>query len=57
MGDLVVVRNCCMARMLPREIELELELTGLSGEESVKRFERSNGPDIVLYKNIPLFMQ
>ena len=30
------------------------ELTGLPGEESVKRFERSNGLDIALYETIPL---
>ena len=28
------------------------ELTGLPGEESVKRFERSNGLDTALYKTI-----
>ena len=27
---------------------------GLPGEESVKRFERSNGLDTALYKTIPL---
>ena len=31
------------------------ELTGLPGEESVKRFERSNGLDTALYKTIPFF--
>ena len=36
MSDLVVARNCCIARMLP----------GVG-----KRFERSNGLDIALYKN------
>ena len=30
------------------------EWTGLPGEESVKRFERSNGLDTALYKTIPL---
>ena len=30
------------------------EWTGLPGEESVKRFERSNGLDTALYKIIPL---
>ena len=30
------------------------ERTGLPGEESVKRFERSNGLDTALYKTIPL---
>ena len=29
--------------------------TGLPGEESVKRFERSNGLDTALYKTIPFF--
>ena len=45
-----------MARMLPREAELVLEWTGLPGEESVKRFERSNGLDTALYKKtIPTY--
>ena len=36
--------------MLPIEVELAPEWTGLPGEESVKRFERSNGLDTALYK-------
>ena len=52
MSDLVFARNCCMARMLHRDAELVSEWTGLPGRaKSVKRFERSNGPDIALYKN------
>ena len=52
MSDLVVARNCCMARMLPGEAELVSEWTGLSERaKSVKRFERSNGLDTALYKN------
>ena len=52
MSDLVFARNCSMARMLPGEAELVSKLTGLPGRaKSVKRFERSNGPDIALYKN------
>ena len=31
------------------------EWTGLPGEESVTRFERSNGLDTALYKTIPFF--
>ena len=31
------------------------EWTGLPGEDSVKRFERSNGLDTALYKTIPFF--
>ena len=51
-SDLVVARNCCMARMLPGEAELVSEWTGLPGRaKSVKRFEWSNRPDIALYKN------
>ena len=39
-------------RMLPGEAELVSEWTGLPGSANiVKRFERSNGPDIALYKN------
>ena len=52
MSDLVLARNCCLARMLPGEAELVSELTGLSGRaKSVKCFDRSNGLDTVLYKN------
>ena len=55
-SDLVVARNCCMTRMLPGEAELVSEWTGLSGRaKSVKRFERSNGLDTALYKNIQQF--
>ena len=36
--------------MLPREADLVSEWTGLSGEESVKRLERSIGLDAALYK-------
>ena len=32
MSDLFFARNCCMARMLPREVELVSELTGLPGK-------------------------
>ena len=52
MSDLVIARNCSIAKILPGEAELVSEWTGLSGRAySVKRFERSNGPDIALYKN------
>ena len=52
MSDLVIAHNCCMARMLPGEAELVSERTCLSGRaQIVKRFERTNGPDIALYKN------
>ena len=52
MSDLVVARNCCMARMLPGEAELVSERTGLPGRaKSVKRFELYNGLDTALYKN------
>ena len=44
-----------MTIMLPREAELVSEWTGLAGEESVKRFERSNGVDTALYKTIPFY--
>ena len=51
MSDLVFARNC-IGRMLPGEVELVSEWTGLPGRtKSVKRFDRSNGPDIALYKN------
>ena len=52
MSDLVLARNCCLARMLPGEAELVSEWTRLSRRAtSVKRFERSNGLDTALYKN------
>ena len=52
MSDLVLARNCCLARMLPGEAELVSECAGLSGRaKSVKRFDRSNGLDTALYKN------
>ena len=51
-SDLALARNCCLATMLPGEAELVSEWTGLPGEaKSVKRFERSTGPDTALYKN------
>ena len=31
MSDLVFVHNCCVAWMLPKEVELVLGLTGLPG--------------------------
>ena len=43
MSDLVVARNCSVARMLEQVCH---------GRKSVKRFERSNGLDTALYKNI-----
>ena len=45
-----------MARMLPREAENGVGITGLPGEESVKRFERSNGLDTALFKTIPFYL-
>ena len=51
-SGLVSARNCSIAKMLPGEAELVSEWTGLPvNAKSVKRFERSNGPDIALYKN------
>ena len=44
-----------MARMLPREAENSVGMNRLPGEESVKRFERSNGLDTALYKTILFF--
>ena len=49
-SDLVIARNCCMARMLPGEAELVSEWTGLSGRaKSVKRFESSQTDWILRY--------
>ena len=56
MSDLALARSCCMARMLPGEAEFLWELTCLPGRaKSVKRFERSDGLDTALYKNIPFY--
>ena len=53
-SDLVVARNCCMARMLRGETELVPQWTGLPGrEKTVQRYERSNGLDTALYKKLP----
>ena len=57
MSDLVLARNCCLARMLPREAENGVGMNRsviTAKAKSVKRFERSNGLDTALYKNIPL---
>ena len=43
-----------MARMLPREVELVPEIEQVCQGVIHKSFERSNGLDTVLYKNIPL---
>ena len=58
-SELVVARNCCMARMLPGEAESVSERTGLPGRaKSVQRFERSDRLDTALYKNyLYLFLQ
>ena len=54
---IVFAHNCCMARMLPREVKLVSEWTGLPGRaKSVKRFEPSNGLDTALYKNIHFYI-
>ena len=34
-SDLVVARNCCMARMIPGEAEMVSEWTGLPGKAKV----------------------
>ena len=51
-SDLVVARNCCMARTeKPSWCRNEQVCRGGGGGKSVKRFERSNGLDTALYKN------
>ena len=51
-SDLVLARNCCLARMLPGEAENGVRMNRSVREgKSVKRFERSNGLDTALYKN------
>ena len=51
-GEEPLRSHCSMDWMLPREAELVLEWTCLSGRAtSVRRFERTNGLDTTLYKN------
>ena len=54
-SDLVLARNCCLARMLPGEAEngvgMNRSVREAGKAKSVKRFERSNGLDTALYKN------
>ena len=45
MSDLVVARNCCMARMVPEKQSWCRDEQVWQGRESVQRFERSNGLD------------
>ena len=49
-SDLVFARNCSIARML--RVGVGMNRSAREGK-SVKRFERSNGPDIALYKKLP----
>ena len=57
-SDVVLVRNCSLARMLPGGAELVSEWTGMPDKaKSVKRFELSNELDTALYKHyIYLFL-
>ena len=49
MGDLVLARNCCLARMLPGEAENGVGMNrSVRGAQSVKRSEQSNGLDTAL---------
>ena len=55
MSDLVVARNCCMTSIecFPEQPSWCRNEQVCKGEAtSVKRFERSNGLDTALYKNI-----
>ena len=53
MSDLVLARNCCLARMLPGEAEngVGMNRSVREGKKCAKRFELSNGLDTALYKN------
>ena len=45
MSDLVLARNCCLARMLPGEAELVSECTGQPGKaKSLKADRTLSGP-------------
>ena len=51
-SDLVLARNCCLARMLPGEAENGVGMNRSVREgKKCKRVERSNGLDTALYKN------
>ena len=55
-SDLVLVRNCCLARMLPGGDENGVGMNrSVRKAKSMKRFERSNGLDTALYKNYLFF--
>ena len=47
MNDLVLARNCCMARMLPGEAELVSECTGLPGRA------KSVGNTVMIFLYVP----
>ena len=50
MSDLVLARNCCLARMLPGEAENRVGMDrSVTEGKSVKRFERSDGLDTALF--------
>ena len=52
MSDLVFARNCCLARMLPREAENCVGMNRSVREgKKCKAFKRSNELDTALYKN------
>ena len=52
MSDLVFARNCSVAKMFLVEAENGVGVNrSTRREQSVKRFERSYGPDTALYKN------
>ena len=50
MSDLALACNCCLARMLSGEGGGGVGMNrSARGEQSVKRIERSNGPDMRTY--------
>ena len=49
-SDLVLARNCCLARMLPGEAENGAGMNRSARGWSLKRFKRSNGRDTALYR-------
>ena len=59
MSDLVLARNCCLARMHPGEAENGVGMNRFVREgkncEALNN-ERSNGLDAALYKNYHLFI-
>ena len=58
MSDLVLARNCCLARLLPGEAEngVGMNRSLREGKTCEALEQSSNGVDTALYKKIPLHL-